>query len=297
MAVEELVTIPLFSISRSGGLAASRRWACDVIDEAMQLAKDIAANPFPLPVTDFNLSASKDFLPVAVTIGPFSEGMAPGSTSGSVNTLPTYEKYLVAAQYQLLNDAGVEQWGSWPQWMDKPCHPVGTSLSCRIRNSGQFITMPAATVGEVVNDAGVKVCNMTANMSLVQLIPIREFHISCDLLQDYQVPQMELFTGRVNESTFLGADPETLLCESADTDHSFAADIENPCRFRVNVVLRERTITRSAGSNVGWNHEYHNVNDDGGNGPGWYRIKLTDGSNRYSLVDMTEMFGIADTAD
>jgi hypothetical protein len=158
----------------------------------------------------------------------------------------------------------------------------------------------SAQAGFVATEGGNYICSLSQRTGLVQLIPIREFHITLDRLTNSQVPNFQQYEGYVNESSFLGCPSETLLFETGEIDHSFVADYDNPCRFRISCCLRQRLIVPRVGHNanqpMGWNHEYNHMvppastGPAGAQGPGWYRVKMKDLSDRYPTKDFTNIF-------
>jgi hypothetical protein len=281
MAIQELNTGTLFAIGGNTGQAAPRVFTCDTMDEVVTLCRSLNAQPFPTPTGGIQ-GNFEDCYPVNITVGAFNTDMAPGSTGGSASYLPTYKKYRVVAQYQLLHDAGSSQSETWPLGLTKPAHPIGSVLSLRIRNSGMFVTM-ASQCGKYVNDAGNKVADLHPSVSTVIKIPIREFHITCDRLKSVQLPDVSAVAGCVNSDTFLNCPAETLLWETGDDDQSFTPDIDNPRRWRMTALLRQRAIPNGNYGVAGWNHEIYN---DGN----WYRVLLNNGKPRYTLANFGGVF-------
>jgi hypothetical protein len=299
--IHELNPGTIWTISNSNGQSAPRRFVCDTYAEVVQLCADL--NRYPYPGEHF-----KGCWPTSITVSPFNDGMAPTATTETENEegdtvaayllgVSTYKQYIVSVQYQtLLNfkpDFGGTEVETWPASFEKPGHADGTTLSCRIRNSGRFLTIPGSA-GKALNPDDVTEAGPIPPLtSIVQILPTAELHITWDRLEDWQVPDFKKYTGRVNEDDFMGCDPEELLCESADIDHSFVADLEKTNRFRVTVILRRMRIEDADGTVWGgWNHEYLNLSAPKAvNGPAWYRVQLSNGQDRYPRVPMWGMFG------
>jgi hypothetical protein len=300
MAVWEINTGELFTLSVHSGVVAKRAWDCDTVDEVIELCNKLgsptSSNRFP----DFGDIDFRDVLPVDITVGPANINLGPSyeASADSIETLPIYSKYRVTAQYQLQHDVDVDRnrEEQWPTEFVKPTHPTDTSLTMRVRNSGQFLLMPASSgIAAYYTEGGTRVGFANATISLAQLIPLREFHITCDRLQYYDCPnsvRLRDMCGKVNSDRFLGCDPDTLLCESADLDQSFVPDIIEPRRFKITLVLKERRVPKAnkPGEFGGWNYEYFQGAEPNVVG-GFYRLKLSSHNDRYLKTQMVDIFG------
>jgi len=225
----------------------------------------------------------------ALSASPFSPDQAPSEvmsdpTVDDVAYMQNDEfNCLVTAQYS--TDFSL---APWPCDITKPTIPIGTEMVMRVRASSQVIRIPPrmlysdsnldrSPTGYVPNPDGVQ-----GRLFL----PTAEYQ-----LQWYYVDEPPLKTweedlyGRVNETTFLSSEPETILFEGADIEPSTQFQITNPFCFTVTCHFRKRRVVD--GENIyGWNHEFEEH--------GWERVKMenSDGIkvNRYLLEDFSDMF-------
>jgi hypothetical protein len=172
----------------------------------------------------------------------------------------------------------------------KPAHFKGTILTCQIKGSGQFLEvspqgLQAGTQTLVVKEG------IGHSINCRILIPITEYHLTCDRLTQAQVDtinppnwngNMNVLPWKMREGTvnsdvigtaFLGEPPETLLFETWNMEPTFVPNLDNPCRFRMSCVLRCRSILKldSTGTIIdasephyGWNHDYYVSGSKGG---------------------------------
>ena len=173
---------------------------------------------------------------------------------------------------------------TWPEEMIRPNYKSGTTLKLKTKFSGQFLTLPAKAVKPFQSPGDPPGPPTPPNANNRILIPLMEHQIEWDrvLPADMTMNYFRGLMGCVNDKTFLGADAETLLFEGADLDNSFVI-ASNPRTFKLVVTLKERHIN-SGGTIYGWNYDYHP------NPPGWKRITMADGTDRYTKTDFSEMF-------
>jgi len=214
----------------------------------------------------------KDAVVTSVQVGPYDEklDLHGGTWQKSMKCSDT----LVVAQYQLLMMRDTR----WPHCIEKPRHPRGTVLTLRVRGSGQFLTMPpGAFVAKGAGGGPQQVLTQNDNCRMV--IPITEYHITCDRLKADQVPNWKRREGTVNDSKFLGEKPGTLLFDTWEIDHSFAPDPKNPARYKLTCVLRSRDIPvcQSDIKYAGWNEIYH------GGLQKWVTVKIKSGGKEVPL--------------
>lgn len=146
-----------------------------------------------------------------------------------------------------------------------------------------------------VDEAGVEVSQLVPETSLVMLIPMRELHITCDRYTKANMPDVKKYIGKVNsDGFFLGCAPDTLLCEAADVDQSFAPDMsqpDGPHRFRITALFKERRVPKAGSSNAigGWNYEY--VAPTKPNPAGFYKVILPGTKTlRYDQMSFANFF-------
>jgi hypothetical protein len=198
---------------------------------------------------------------------------------------------------------------NWPSDITKPAHTSGTTLRLRGRYSGQFLTLPskgvcavpwyvAAPNSPIVNGLvpgfGKALPPPSPNANTRLLIPTQEFIVEWDRVRYHKtgLATLKALEGSVNSIAFMGQEPETLLLEGVDIEHSFILDNVDPWAFKITMTFKGRRILfpsedvygHPTTAVLGWNHEFHE------NPAGWVRMIMADGRNRYSLVDFTNIF-------
>jgi uncharacterized membrane protein YgcG len=143
--------------------------------------------------------------------------------------------------------------------------------------------------GAFIEDGSDKQIAFTTNENCRIVIPITEYHLTCDRLLPDQVPQWKHREGTVNKDSFLGEKPETLLFETGKTDPSYVpeVDVEKIPRYKLTCVVRSRDIpVKQPGlAYAGWNHDYHYDH--------WVRIKIKEGTkkrDRYRKLNFADLF-------
>ena len=277
MAVHELAVFPQYTLSSGQGRVGTRKWVLTGGEDVNAFVGRVCASHWP---------GDANTRPVMVQVGAVDEKLLikDNTGGGPGSPLPQFKETLVVAQYQfLLFDT------RWPQHITKPYHPPGTTIALRIRSSGQFLTMPPGAFMAVGNDKQVV---FTTNENCRIVIPIAEYHITCDRLKAGQVPSWKHREGTVNDSAFLGESKETLLFDTAELDHSFAPALSPRLipRFKLTIVLRSRDIP-VGDKHFGWNHDYHNDH--------WVRIQVKENDtpyDRYPIDNFSGIFGNSGSA-
>ena len=228
----------------------------------------------------------QNYLHVAqITDEPWMEGDSVDSSGMSANRKLTY---FFALDYL--------QNVPWPDAVPKPALAAGTTLKLEMRFSGQFLTLPARAFqsastytpsenpdGSPYTGPPITPPPPPPNSNNRILIPLRDYVVEWDRVQDMSALNFSGLVGEVNAVAFLGCNPETLLLEGVSLTPSFVLNPLNPHAFRATATFKQRQIL--AGGNVyGWNYDYLP------NPPGWVRITMADGTPRYPLVDFSEMF-------
>ena len=184
----------------------------------------------------------------------------------------------------------------WPDAIPRPDYLNGTTLRLETKFSGQFLTLPARALqsqgsytpssnpdGSPYTGPPITPPPPPPNSNNRLLIPLADYLVEWDRVQDLTALDYSGCVGCVNEATFLGCEAETLLCEGASLTPSFVLNPSLPHAWKVAVTLKKRRI--QIGDNVyGWNHDYLP------NPPGWARIVMSDGTPRYQLSDFSDMF-------
>jgi hypothetical protein len=162
----------------------------------------------------------------------------------------------------------------------------------QVKGSGQFLTLSPYAFKPVpveqITDTEYGHIGHTENTRI--LIPIVEYHITCDRLEKWMVDEINPYNtiehwledpvtlglswdargGTVNSDVFMGQQPETLLFDSGWTiEPTCVPDLDNPVRYKATAILRQRRILDSNGvidiyaydvsltdTIYGWNHDY-----------------------------------------
>jgi len=283
MTIEELSGSGRSTHSYDSGNADERIFLCHW-NNRFSLADQLAGQPHPvLPYCYVH----------TVRIEPLSADLSPsdGASIDPENQVVAYAQNggkvaLVRAIYATDYKAA-----PWPCEITKPSISDGTALSLRIKSAGQFLTIPASLLRWSDNAGGDPTDQMPAPDNDGRLlIPIREFHLEWDYIDDPPVEAWDALIGKVNSEEFLGCAAETLLFEAYDLEPAPKFKPTDPFGFRMTTVLKHRKISAytpgEGEASVGWNHDLR--------ADGWQRIKVDDGSgnvdNRYKLTDFSDMF-------
>lgn len=169
----------------------------------------------------------------------------------------------------------------WPTSMQKPAVRPGTELRYQIKGTAKFLQVPVSAM-KYEDDATVP---LTEDANAVILIPLRSIQLQWDFVDDPPMDAFDLLLGKVNELSFLGAPPETLLFESYDVTETFRAAPVNPHTNRMTLQFTKREIqSGDDADSFGWNHDYR-VDP-----AGWAKVLLSDDEPRYKLADFSGMF-------
>ncbi len=179
----------------------------------------------------------------------------------------------------------------WPCDIPKPTIPAGTEMVLRTRASTQVLRLPPRKFVSASNP------NRTTAGYVPDpdgpegriIIPTSEFQLQWYYVDEPPIATWEDdFQGRVNETTFLGSEPETILFEGFDVEPSTQFIPTDPFSFTVTAHFRKRRIVDDVDIR-GWNHEFEIE--------GWQRVQMKDGAgvlrDRYLKVDFSSMFAEA----
>jgi hypothetical protein len=272
------------------GLVGTRKWVIRDPARVRRFVSRICRGHWP---------GNPNTVPIQVQVGPFDEKIKIAGGNVFRNTLPRYNATLVVAQYQLL----MFQCVPWPHCIPRPDHPKGTTLGIRVRGSGQFLTMPPGVFRECGDyakgaagcDASKEEFAFTETENCRIIIPLTEYHITCDRLKWDQVPNWKKREGTVNLEQFLGEKPGTLLFDTWDIDHSFApgTTTKNIVRYKLTCTLRSRDvpICQKRLKYAGWNEDYHKDH--------WVTVAILSKGRktsefRYPYVRFADLFTNAD---
>ena len=238
--INELEVFPQFTLSEAQGHVGVRRWTLDPCDDLAKFLRIVCKSHFP---------GYQDSIPVQIQTGGLWEGVVltreHARTYETLGEPPKYGKTLVVAQYALHRMTN-----KWPrhltgtdesgQPVKKPYHPPGTTLSVRVRGSGQFLLVSPAgmrtgTMNELLCTPGTE--SLSASVGTRIVIPITEYHLTCDRMTLEQVndamrtPSWDDYQGSVNKYKFMGAPPGTLLFDGYESPETFACDVDEPLRY------------------------------------------------------------------
>jgi hypothetical protein len=230
---------------------------------------------------------------------PRMQGGIGMSTSDALGNLLVFGETLVVVQYQFLHldDA-------WSDAFPKPCHPTGTTLTLRVRGSGQFLLITPEAVKACDSpsaDPARQIGTDPADNSCRIIVPITEYHLTCDRLTESQLTDVfsanswKDLEGTVNDASFLNEPAECLMFDTWEMDDSFAPDTSSVRRWKLSCCLRCRAIPNPGNDSggdaspdyLGWNWDFHRE--------GWKYIKVrtTLGGSlapRYKPVSFENLF-------
>lgn len=328
--IQEIAVNPQMVLSSAQGYVGTRRWVLDPCDNLCDFLRLVGDSRWPDGRTKNKGVFLSNVVPISITVGPLDEratiieqGKTKRKVTGreedrTLGDLPVFSKTLVTAQYQFLHIRD-----AWPSSIPKPKHARNTTLSLRIRNSGQFLVITPQAIA--TPGGGWHPVIPTSNICRI-LIPIVEYHITCDRLTLHQFNKInpaeakgsnipfKSRMGSVNrglsrhddgmgrELGFLGAHPGTLLFDSCEVDQTFVPDVDNPVRYRITCVMRMRQVCEGNGYTsevvprfdpdgraIGWNHDFGPYRDSAGKDQvGWHFIWLKNDAKK-SPTDLAEI--------
>jgi hypothetical protein len=305
--IYELAVFPQYTLSEGQGLTGTRKWTIDPDNDIFDFVKKVCKSHWP---------GYQDCIPTSVQVGPFFDETVIKQRSQprtilELGSLPVYGSTLVIAQYAMHRMTNC-----WPDFLGtKPQHPAGTTLTCRVRGSGQVVLLaPAGMRAAGMKDTecpesgrAQQGIGTSANTRL--LIPTTEYLLTCDRMTHLQVENAmdslhwDFRIGTVNNDWFCGAEPGTMLFENWEMDETFVPDPERgeSNRYRLSCVLRARVVVdenlepvipiNDKGEVTGWNQDFIL---QGTQGAGWYSVKTISAAGactpRYPFADFANMF-------
>ena len=311
MSIQELAVFPWVTFNEGQGHLGLRKWLLGPNDNVLEFARIICRSHFP---------GYPDSIPIQVQYGAYKENVVIKRDDANIRThetmgdLPDCSLTLVIAQYALHRMTNC-----WPDEIPKPWHPPGTTLSLKIRGSGQALLvtpagMRAASAALICTPGAEAYANA---MGTRLIIPITEYHISCGRMTREQVNvaftamDWDNYQGHVNfvgdnpqaSDYFLGAAEGTLLFDGYEFTETTVCDVDEPRRYCLTACLKQRVITDQygrvrvdkEGNPVGWNHDFIPVN---GKPWAWTFISLWDNNRcvpRYPVTDFKNMFGVPES--
>ena len=296
----------------------SRQWCLDHDD-------DLPA--FVTIVCDSHWPGKPDCLPIQVQVGPFWEGAIPyreesisgryGRSFESLGTLPQYNKYLITAEYQLQRMTNC-----WPTSIPKIWHPPGSTLSLRVRGSGQYLLVSPAgmrAAGQLLLCDETNTAALSRSVATRIILPTAEYAITCGRLTKDQLDlivwdgRLDTMLGCVNHGpeygspgsetmdsciNFLGAARGTMLFDGYEIHEMCVCSYTSHLRYALTATFKKRVITDdwamprldADGRYIGWNHDF--VAIEGERKWGWTYIKMWDEGvcrSRYPFVDFGQL--------
>ena len=170
----------------------------------------------------------------------------------------------------------------WPDNIDQPVYAAGTTLKLKSHYAGQHLTIPPAAIQPNNNGPAP-----SPNTHLSQYLALAEFVVEWDRVTDTADLDFSDLIGCVNEDTFMGCDPGTLLCQGAPQENSTILNPADPLAWKTSVTLKQRKIIVSDGPNAGvygWNDWYNPSTQQ------WEALTLTNGQPPYDSATFAGMF-------
>lgn len=189
---------------------------------------------------------------------------------------------------------------NWPCDVPKPSVPVETVVRLKINATGQFYTLTNQSVVFCDNQQAYAEGPLPApDMNGRIMIPILEFNVDWDRVNNPPVTTWRDLMGKVNSTEFMGCEPETLLFEGYSLEPSIRFSVLDPFCWRLSCVFRQRRIVAEPATGCdaisgypgifGWNHDHYAT--------GWKRIMVVTKAgepnvteNRYPPVSFSDMF-------
>ena len=166
----------------------------------------------------------------------------------------------------------------WP--ITKPAFRVSTELRYTIQSGGEFLTIgPSAAQWD--DDPNIP---LTESVDTAILVTRESYKIQWDFVDDVPRDELDGLKGKVNETEFLSAAPETLLFLGYQIDETHQASPVNSHTNRVTCDFLKKEFIVDDVNTVGWNHDYRQEP------AGWHRVLLSDGQPRYKLDEFGDMF-------
>ncbi len=226
---------------------------------------------------------SEWLVPQQVTIEPFL-GDATNSLppSDPVTQAIAYDHCRITVEYGV--DAGAIAW--WPPGMSVPHRREGTYLELRAESGGEFLKTDNA-VWEDNPDGDPEGGRPEGDSPAFRLfIPEIQFEIIWHYVDEVPVSRLDGLVGSVNQYSFLGKPPETMLFTHYSFQTETVLDLDNPVRWAVSCQFIYRGVKGLAEETYGWNHEL---------GPtGWKRVQVIGQlgvpEDRYPKADFSGMF-------
>ena len=163
---------------------------------------------------------------------------------------------------------------------DGPENEEGTQISYRMHYSADEQEIGPAGWSWVDTSNPV-----ASDQPMAKRIPITEHHLTWYKVVNPPWETIHSLQGTVNDETFLGCPPGTLLFEGAEAYKLYAGDFASgasPFCWEIKYMFRERSIKNDE-SVYGWNHFYRE------NPAGW--VEATNGTAKmYDEADFNTLF-------
>lgn len=275
MSFRELPGSPQESFSESGGPTVIRRLLVPY-SQRLTLAADLSNVLYP---------HFPDCRVVAMAISPWlgdqSVPTGPPTINPGLNSNEYADKEaLLVVSYG--PDFTNKLWS-----IGKPAFRQGTELRHQISGGGEFYDLPAsATKWEEDGDGGSSDDEPAVLEDNDTSFKISKNFISIqwDFVDDVPVDRFEGLTGKVNQTTFLGSPPETILFNEYNVEETFKAQPIDSHTNRVTTIFERRAIPLDGGGVGGWNHDYRE------DPAGWAKLLRSDDKPRYELAEFSQMF-------
>lgn len=261
-------------------IEGSGKWSIDAGSQVLEITREAVVPWAGHPAWVAARIGTPDALfPLAICRKAAIEGMGPIGTSvlGA-----TYSHAKVVLSY-------VAEQPEWPTGgpPGTPSTPAGASVQIRVRGGGEFMLVPGRDVRWGDNPSGSPsqpIPNDDGNAGRV-IVPHMDYVVTLGNLAGPNWERLRSRSGWVNEFTFLGYEPETVLFEAYDTDWSWTFESGAPVvKWSVTWHFKMRRIKRDdepLTEVYGWNHEYR--------ADGWVRV-LMDGKDRYPKANFSNIF-------
>ena len=152
-------------------------------------------------------------------------------------------------------------------------------LIYQMYESGEYL--PVGAGGWSWSDTSTSI---PSSQALAKWVPIREHHLTWNVVDEPSWSTIQSLQGTVNSSTFLGCPAGTVLFAGVKSKKLYLEELDedpSPFTWQVTYVFRERSV-RFGGSTYGWNYVYRETP------AGW--VEVTNGTTKlYDSADLTTL--------
>jgi len=184
---------------------------------------------------------------------------------------------LIVVEYEVLHSPSDRATLPQPQ--------EGTFLTYRMDLGAEYTTLPSESLSWLSD------CAIPVPPDAVPAIrvPMTVHRVTWHRVVNPPWAAIRACLGTVNDATFLGADPETVLFDGVTAEKQFLGvdELRQPgFGWQIGYVFREMAI-KTGGNIYGWNHRYRPLPQQD---PGWDKLVDQHGNTLYRTADFNDLF-------